>query len=195
MKGDSLVVMNEDTTGVGYASNNFSDTVNNGAITTRTIMLGVRTADSFVRILGGLTDGNINLNKNIIPIQELGSDETVLVGGRTSPFQMNVSKSYVNGDNLLTSLMTNAEIKDYNAKKTLGVKFMTNIATVQLKRPRDFILFMLADGAKSKGKFICEAKNVMIQNYSFGLDANNEIIFESLVLTGSLFKPSQNKTK
>ena len=187
-----MKMLNNDTQN-GYASTNFSDTAKKGAITSRTILLGVKTADSFVKILGGLTDGNISLNKNIIPIQELGSDETVIVGGRTTPFNMNVTKSYVNGHNLLRSLMTDAEWVEYSKAKSKGINFITNVATRQLKRPRDFVLFMLADGAEAKGKFICEAKNVLIQNYNFSIDANQEIIMESMSLTGSLFKPSKSK--
>ena len=190
----SIITANPDDSGIGYASNNFGDVAGKGAITSRTILIGVRKSDDVVDVLGGLTDGSIQINKTIIPIQELGSDETVLVGGRTSPFRMNVTKSYVNGSNILMSLMTEAELKTFKANRAqkLTPMFVTNIATKELKKPRDFILLMKADGS-STGKFICEAKNVMIESYTFSISAQNDIIFESLSLIGTMFKKAKAK--
>lgn len=187
-------ILNADPLGT-YASNNFVSAEAQGAISSRTILIGHMPDPknpSVVNVIGGITDGSVSINKNVISIQELGSDETLIVAGRTTPFSMQLSKSYINGNSLLKSIMSKEELKEAFPTGE-APEFIMNIATKVLKKPRTFVLFMIADGDSAPPKFISLAVGTMIQSYSMSINSDQEVIFENMALTGSFFKKGGGK--
>ena len=70
----------------------------------------------------------------------------------------------------------------------MAPEIVMNIATKALKKPRTFVLFMIADGDSSETKFISLAIGTMVQSYTVSINSDQEVIFQNLNLIGSFFK-------
>lgn len=172
----------------GFASNNFGSSQIDGSITSRTIFLGVMSQDEkTVTIIGGLSDGSISVGKNTIPIREIGSDETVIVPGRTQPFQMQVSKMVVNGYNILRSLMPEDAVKEEYGSLENAPLFIMNLSKKIFKKPRTYVLVMYPDGISNPPRVQAYATNTLIQGYSMNVSSEQEIVMENVNLMGSIF--------
>lgn len=166
-----------------------------GQITSRQLYIGLieneggyDTTDEDLRVtvIGGLGDGVLSVNKQNIPVGEIGSDEWVIVDSRPQPFNMQLNKIFVNGKNLLASLLTEKEMEQARASQKTD-KILMNLAQEYFKKPRDFVI-MVYNSYDTSARAYAVLKNTTIVNYSVAIQASQETIFENASLMGSLIK-------
>lgn len=166
-----------------------------GQITSRQLYIGlIENEDGFdtkdeelkVTVIGGLGDGVLSVNKQNIPVGEIGSDEWVLVDSRPQPFNMQLNKIFVNGKNLLASLITEKEMAEVvEGQKAKNI--LMNLSKEYFKKPRDFVI-MVYNSYDSSARAYAVLKGTVIVNYSVAIQASQETIFENASLMGSLVR-------
>lgn len=165
-----------------------------GQVTSRHLYLGlIENEDGFdseedlqITVIGGLGDGVLSVNKQNIPVGEIGSDEWVLIDSRPQPFNLQLNKIFVNGKNLLASLITEEEMKEAISEQKTK-KILMNLSKEYFKKPHDYVI-MAYNSYDTSARAYAVLKGTVIVNYSVAFQASQETIFENAALMGNLIK-------
>ena len=90
------------------------------------------------KVIGGINNFNFNVNNNIIPLAEMGSDKWLMLIGKTAPANISISRYFVHCENILKIMSEgateNLELSDQEMILDLTSKY--------LKVSRDYYLII-----------------------------------------------------
>lgn len=90
------------------------------------------------KVIGGINNMSFNVNNNIIPLAEVGSDKWLMLVGKTAPANVSISRYFVHCENIL-------KIMSEGAKDNLDLEdeeLILDLTTKYLKIARDYFIII-----------------------------------------------------